>query len=213
MTPELVPIDRLRPHPRNYRVHPEDQLAHLEESLREHGFYRPVVVARDFTILAGHGITLAARRIGYQLAPVVRLDLDPDDARSLKVLAGDNEVGRLAEVDDRALTEMLREVKDGDLDGLLGTGYDADMLANLVMVTRPEGEIADKDGAAEWVGMPDFEPEPAGVRLMFNFDSEADRDELVKHLGVRLLKGGRSTWWPPRAQSDLSSLRYVDGSS
>jgi ParB-like chromosome segregation protein Spo0J len=70
---EMVPIDELRPHPRNYRVHPEDQLAHVEHSMRTNGVYRNVVAARDGTILAGHGVVLAARKIGLAEVPVDRL--------------------------------------------------------------------------------------------------------------------------------------------
>lgn len=52
---EHVDPKRLKPHPRNYRGHPDDQLAHIERSIRDNGVYRNVLVARDYTILAGHG--------------------------------------------------------------------------------------------------------------------------------------------------------------
>jgi hypothetical protein len=55
-TTELIAIKELKPHPRNYRSHPEDQLVHLVNSIKQHGFYRNVVVAKDNTILAGHGV-------------------------------------------------------------------------------------------------------------------------------------------------------------
>ncbi len=37
---EHAAVEGLKPHPRNYRTHPEDQLAHLVASIEEHGFYR-----------------------------------------------------------------------------------------------------------------------------------------------------------------------------
>ena len=118
-----APVDTLRPHPRNYRTHPEDQLAHIVRSLQLHGFYRNVVVARDGTILAGHGVVLAARQLGLETVPVIRLDVAPDDARALQVLTGDNEIANLGDVDDRELTELLRELATEDWDLLLGTGF------------------------------------------------------------------------------------------
>lgn len=51
---EDAAIDELRAHPRNYRRHPDDQLAHIMRSIELHGFYRAVVIARDGTVLAGH---------------------------------------------------------------------------------------------------------------------------------------------------------------
>lgn len=48
---EIVSIESLSPHPRNYRGHPEDQIEHLVQSIRENGCYRNIVVARDRSIL------------------------------------------------------------------------------------------------------------------------------------------------------------------
>lgn len=210
----LVPLADLRPHPRNYRSHPEDQLDHLMASLREHGWYRPIVIARDQTILAGHGIAEAARRLGLETAPVVPLDLDPEEPRALKVLTADNELGRFAEVDDRLLSELLREVKDAAPDGLSGTGYDEAMLAGLVMVTRPASEIADFDEAAHWVGMPDYEAGEDQVKLVITFPGEAERGELLATLGLPVDKKARQTWstrYPWSERKDGAAYRFAAG--
>jgi ParB-like chromosome segregation protein Spo0J len=149
LTPELVPLGKLRPHPRNYRAHPEDQIEHLAESIRANGLYRNIVAAKDGTILAGHGVVLAATALGMASVPVVRLPIDPDSPQALKVLTGDNEIEHLAEQDDRLLTELLKEISQVDTAGLLGTGYDAAMLANLEFVKRTGIEI-DKREAVVW---------------------------------------------------------------
>lgn len=143
---EMVKLADLKPHPQNYQTHPQEQIEHLKASIAEHGMYRNVVIARENTILAGHGVVLAATQLGMKEVSAVRLDIDPDDPRALKVLTGDNEIEQLADVDDRALTEILKQINDED--ALLGTGYDEKMLAALVYVTRPASEIADFDAAA-----------------------------------------------------------------
>lgn len=208
---EIVEVASLKPHPRNYRTHPEDQLAHIMESIKEHGIYRNVVVAKDGTILAGHGVVEASKKLGMLEIPVVRLPLGPNDSRALKLLAGDNEISRIAGVDDRALTELLKEIKIEDPDGLLGTGYDDRQLAALAMVTRPSSEIADFDAAAEWLGMPTFDPGEASVELHVSFPSPEKRDEFMKTMlamdpdagGVRRAREKSvrdiwSMWWPPQ---------------
>lgn len=205
---ETVRLAELRPHPRNYRQHPEDQLEHLRESLKEHGWYRNVLLARDGTILAGHGIVLAAQSLGYETAPAVRLDLAPDEPRALKVLAADNELAHLAEIDDRALSELLKEVSQTDPAGLLGTGYDEAMLANLVYVTRPAGEIRDHNEAAEWVGMPEYSAGEAPLTLVVKFATEAERQDFAERLDLRLTDQQRSLWWPPRQTDDVASVRF-----
>lgn len=206
---ETVALADLRAHPENYRLHPEDQLAHLERSLQEHGLYRNVVVAREGTILAGHGVVEAARRIGWEEIDVMRLDLDPDDPSARKILTGDNELSRLAETDDRLLAEHLKAL--AEMDELLGTGFDEQMLANLVFVTRLETEMETMNDAAHWAGMPEIEATGPRISLVLAFDSEDDRAKLVDQLGLVIAKKTRGTlsaWWPPRDREDLSSLRW-----
>lgn len=210
---EQVAIDDLRPHPRNYREHPDDQVEHIVQSIEEHGLYRNIVIARDGTILAGHGVVKAAAKMGMESIVVRRLDLDPDEPQALKLLAGDNEIAKLGMIDDRALTEILRELKEADGDGLLGTGYDEQSLAALVMVTRSATEIADFDAAAEWVGMPEYDASKRQYTLMMLFVTEADRNEFirVKDVTVSLTRSGSpSAWWPSRDKDDLSSVKWQE---
>lgn len=211
--PELVALGELRPHPRNYRDHPADQVEHLSESIGEHGFYRNVVAARDGTILAGHGVVEAARARGETRVPVIRLDIDSDDPKALKILTGDNEIARIAEVDDRLLSELLREINAAA--ELLGTGYDEQMLAALVFVTRNEQEIPTADHAADWAaaGMPSFEEFATPYKTVVSFDTAEDRERFLALIEVTVInRKDRETWsvrWPPREKEDLSSLFFA----
>lgn len=210
---EQVPLGSVRPHPRNYRAHPEAQRAHVKHSLEEFGFYRNIVIARDGTILAGHAVHEAATELQLATIPVLRLDLDPDEPRALKVLTGDNEMGGMADVDDRLLSELLREVKDKD--DLLGTGFDATMLAALVMTTRPASEIQSEDAAAQWVGLPSFERAVKPMRLIMLFVDEATRqrfiDDVLKQPEfVHKLRDTWSTHWPPRPKRTAGTAYYED---
>ena len=121
-TTETIPLANLIPHPRNYRTHPQDQIDHLCESIRKNGLYRNIVIARDDTILAGHGVVEACGQLGMEDIPIVRLDVAPDDPTALKVLAGDNEISHLGEINDRVLSDILKEINEFDVDGLIGTG-------------------------------------------------------------------------------------------
>lgn len=205
-----LPIAELKPHPKNYQTHPDDQLAHIIRSIETHGFYRNVVVARDNTILAGHGVVQAAAKMGKTRVPVVRLDLDPNDPRALKVLTSDNEINNLAEVDDRALTELLKVIMQTDQVGLQGTGFNEQQLAALTFVTRPESEVADINEAAEQLGLPAYEPLTAPMKIVVSFENEEARNDFAQRLGLTLTEDTRATWWPPRERDDPSSLR-VEG--
>lgn len=216
-TAEQIEISLLKPHPKNYKHHGTEQLDHLVESMSEAGFYRNVVVAKDYTILAGHGVVEASKKLGLTAIPVVRLDVAPDDVVALKVIAGDNEIARLAEVNDRALTELLREIKLSD--DLLGTGFDDLQLANLVFVTRPESEIKDFAAAAEWVGLPGYDQqdphENAGITITILFETLEDRERFVaeKKLQIRDKRGDRrwNTVYPYKERNDLKSVKFEGG--
>jgi hypothetical protein len=204
----MLRIADLKEHPRNYQTHPDDQIEHLAQSLKEHGAYRNVVVARGNVLLAGHGVIKAAKKLDWKMFPCIKLDIEPDSPQALKILVGDNENEHLAEVDDRALANMLKEILGNSPAGLLGTGYDEMMLANLAFVTRPLSEIASMDEAAQWVGMPEYEPASSALKIVVSFKSKADIQKFAKALGITLTENTRAMWWPPRKKDDVSSLKF-----
>ena len=204
-------IEDLTPHPKNYREHPEDQLLHIIKSIEEHGFYRNIVVAKDNTILAGHGVVKASLQMGLKEAPVIKLDIDSESPKALKVLAGDNELGKLAEVNDRALSELLKEIMAQDVEGLLGTGFDEMMLSNLVMTTRPSSEIKNINEAAEWLGMPNYEPTEVPYKISINFRNIEDRTQFLSLSGLEMADSESKTligWFPPKEREDKASVKY-----
>lgn len=206
----LIKITTLKPHPKNYRDHSDEaHRAHIRKSIEAHGFYRNVVAARDYTILAGHGVTEVSAEMGLDKVPVVKLDIDPDSPEALLVLAGDNFISNGAVDNDQMLLDLLKKIgADGDL---LGTGYDGQQLAAFAMVSRPASELADFDAATEWVGMPDYEAGPIPVAVNIQFDTDDDRLAFIdKYELVVSKRQGRtwSTWWPPRERNDVASLRW-----
>jgi hypothetical protein len=210
---EEMPLAHLKEHPRNYQQHPDDELDQIIASIQEHGIYRNFVVAKDNTILAGHGVVRALKKMGYTTGPGIRVPYMPDDRRALKLLIGDNEIRHLAERDDRLLTELLRSLADAD--DLLGTGYDEMMLANLAFVTRPSDEIADMDAASHWVGMPEYDMDDASrIAVIVNFVNDEDKQEFCRILGLEFSRIGRtgptkSVWWPRRAEEDMQSVNFT----
>lgn len=219
ITNEVVSLDELKPHPKNYRKHGADQLSHIMASIKEHGFYKNIVVANDGTILAGHGAVAAAKELGIKEIPIARLDIGPNDKRAMKILTGDNEISKLSEVDDRLLSEILKDIAEFSLDDLLGTGFDGKQLANLVYVSRPANEVADFDAAAEWVGLPAYEErDDAKAKLPIieiTFQNKEDRDKYVEETKLRIgTKIGERKWattWPFLGRNDTKNIRFKKG--
>jgi len=206
---KLVAVAKLKPHPRNYRGHPQDQVDHIKASIAEHGCYRNIVTAGDWTVLAGHGVVEACSQLGVKKAPVVRLDIEADSPQALKLLTGDNAISGLAMDDDRALTDILKELSKED--DLLGTGFNDEQLAALLMVTRTAAEIADYDAAAEWVGMPDYDAGTEVFRLVVSFITQDDRERFVNEGSIEIDKRSEAVWstrWPWTEREDLASLKF-----
>lgn len=208
---ELVDIQNLKPHPRNYQSHPEYQIRHIQKSIQDHGFYRNIVVAKDYTILAGHGVVEAAKGLNITKVPVHVADVEANDPKALQILTGDNEINNLAVVNDRMLTELLKEIMTTtDIDGLTGTGFDEAQLASLVMITRPASEIKDKNEAAEWLGMPEWENKEPTLKVIVSFESEDDRLDFFNQLGYEgYTPTTKSIWWPKKSKDDTGSIAFV----
>lgn len=212
---ESEKISNLKKHPRNYREHPEEQLDHLCKSIKEHGIYRPIVLSNDGTILAGHGVVKACKRLEIKEVPVIRMNLSPEEPKALKLLTADNEISNLADIDDRKLSEILKQINEDDNDGLDGTGYDEMMLANLVMVTRPAEEIADMDEAKEWVGMPTYMEEHEGVKQSWIFKvickSKEDLEEFLQIKDITPSLKRERQWsmeYPKKKIADPGAIKF-----
>ncbi|WP_353429156.1 site-specific DNA-methyltransferase [Paracoccus denitrificans] len=113
-------LDRLVPYARNARTHSEAQLAEIAGSIREFGFVNPVLIAEDGTIIAGHGRVLAARLLGMDAVPSIRLTGLSDSQRRALVLA-DNRIALNAGWDEALLALELSDLKEAGFDlGIMG---------------------------------------------------------------------------------------------
>ena len=58
---QLVDINKLIPYVNNARTHSAEQVNKIRSSLREFGFINPVIIDRDYNVIAGHGRIMAAK--------------------------------------------------------------------------------------------------------------------------------------------------------
>lgn len=172
-----VDVSSLKEHPKNYRKHPAKQLNHIVESIKTNGMYRNIVVARDNTILAGHGVVQACKKMKIGRVYVVRLNVASDSRKAMKILVGDNEIARLAVDDDRTLAEILKGLKEDD--DLIGTGVDEERFAKLAASFEEDG--ADLSAYTQKIEAPVYTPmgdKPALTELVDRTKSRALMDEI-----------------------------------
>ncbi len=112
---EQVSIGALIPYARNSRTHSDAQVAQIAASIREFGFTNPVLIDQGDGIIAGHGRTLAARKLGLDEVPCIRLS-NLTDAQKKAYIIADNKLALNAGWDDDLLKVELEDLALLDFD-------------------------------------------------------------------------------------------------
>jgi len=113
-----VPIQRLKPHPRQndfFSTISEEEVRELALDLQRRGQQEPVHCCPDGTILRGHGRTLAAIMLGWtHIKAVIRTELpDPESSAAVEDLVLDNLMRR--QLDDLGLARCYRQLKQSSI--------------------------------------------------------------------------------------------------
>lgn len=126
---QLVPIDRLIPYINNARTHSPEQINKLRASLREFGFINPVIIDRDFNVIAGHGRIFAAKEEGIKEVPCVLVDYLTEAQKKAYIIA-DNRMAMDAGWDEELLRVEIEALQAEAFDLSL-TGFDEVEIAGL----------------------------------------------------------------------------------
>ena len=143
---QLVDINKLIPYVNNARTHSPEQITKLRSSLREFGFINPVLIDREFNVLAGHGRIAAAKEEGINEVPCVFVEHLSEAQKKAYILA-DNRMSLDAGWDDELLKVEMASLQEMGFDiGM--TGFDEMEIADL-FETDTEGEEDNFDVDAE----------------------------------------------------------------
>ena len=126
---QLVPITKLVPYVNNARTHSPEQINKLRSSLREFGFINPVIIDRDYGIIAGHGRILAAKAEGITEVPCVFADHLTEAQKKAYIIA-DNRMAMDAGWDEELLRVEIEALQAEAFDLSL-TGFDENELSDL----------------------------------------------------------------------------------
>lgn len=156
-TTDVAHLRDFRPDQDNARLHDERNLAAIETSMQTTGFGRPILAAKDGTVLAGNATLEAAGNIGMEevilvhsdgTKPIihVRTDLDPNSEMARLAAFYDNRTAELASWDTEVLAALMQEV---DIAAVAMTPEEA---ADLIAAAGPAPVVGNTD--------PDAVPEP-----------------------------------------------------
>ncbi|TCS77626.1 site-specific DNA-methyltransferase [Pectinatus cerevisiiphilus] len=169
---KMVSINKLVPYVNNARTHSKEQIAKLRGSLREFGFINPVIIDKDYGIIAGHGRVLAAKEENMDQVPCVLVDYLTAAQKKAYILA-DNRFAMDAGWDEEMLRVEIESLQGEDFDISL-TGFD-------------EKELADLFGAGSDAKEDDFDVDAELQNPCFS------RDGDIWHLGKHKVICGDST--------------------
>jgi DNA modification methylase len=142
MNIETMRVSALRPYERNARTHSKKQLRQIANSIKRFGFCNPVLIDDNGRILAGHGRVAAAKLLGRDEVPTVRLSHLSEDERRAYVLA-DNKLAANAGWDREMLAIELQALSELDFDVDL-TGFSTAEI-DLLMEDQLHGHPAADD--------------------------------------------------------------------
>ena len=134
---KLVPIDRLVPYINNARTHSPEQINKLRSSLREFGFINPVIIDRDYGVIAGHGRILAAKEEGITEVPCVFADYLKEAQKKAYIIA-DNRMAMDAGWDEELLRVEIEALQAEAFDVSL-TGFDPNEIDDLFKENLKDG--------------------------------------------------------------------------
>jgi hypothetical protein len=211
-----LPIAEVLPPRANARKHAEDQLEQLVASIRDFGFVVPVILDETGTILAGHGRWLAARKLGLETVPCIRISGLTESQKVAFALA-DNRIALNSEWNEKLLADQVAALladPDFGQHALRDYGFGRDDLLRLDMLVEselaaetpdpvPGASSGDAAGGSIWdPGDPDDEQglplppldaaDPAVPYTVFL--QQPDYDELLVGIAeIKRLKGFRDS--------------------
>lgn len=136
---KIVPVEELKPNPKNPNRHPKDQVELLSRVIEAQGWRQPVKVStRSGLIVSGHGRYEVALMLGCPVP--VDFQSYPSEEDELADLLADNRIAEMAEMDNEMLRDLFAELDASDFDIDL-SGYTDDVVAALVDVIDGDLEV------------------------------------------------------------------------
>ena len=110
---EYVPIGTIKPYKRNAKLHPQEQIEQIKNSMKEFGNIDPIGVWHG-EIVEGHGRYEALKQMGAKEIPIIRLDDLTDEQRKAYALVH-NKLTMNSDFDVALLDTELAEIETIDM--------------------------------------------------------------------------------------------------
>ena len=141
---EPVAVSALKPYAGNARTHSKKQIRQIAESIRTFGWTNPVLIDEGRRVVAGHGRLEAAKLLGLDQVPAIRLG-DLSDAQVRAYIIADNRLAELAGWDEELLSIELKALTEIELDfDIEVTGFETAEIDGLIIGPVEPDDEADR---------------------------------------------------------------------
>jgi DNA modification methylase len=145
---EYQPVGNLAAFSSNARAHSKHQIRQIAASIEQFGFTNPVLIDNKNTIIAGHGRVAAAKPLGMEQVPTIRLESLTDDQIRAYVIA-DNRIAEKTGWDRSILAIELQHLLTIDLNfDVTITGFEVaevDLILSETRKNQDEDDVFDVD--------------------------------------------------------------------
>lgn len=136
---EYIPIEDLTPYSNNAKIHTEEQIQQIMQSIEDFGMNDPIAIWKDNIIIEGHGRLLACQSLGIDEVPIIRLDDLTDDERKAYTLIH-NKLTMNTDFDIDILNDELEHI---EID-MSQFGFDIGMIEDEEMDFEDDGYYGDE---------------------------------------------------------------------
>lgn len=111
---EQIATNDISEYSNNVKIHTEDQVRKIADSITKFGMNQPIAVDENNIIIAGHGRFLACKSLGMTEVPCIRLAHMNEQQKKAYILA-DNKTNMETGFDMEALSAELQTISDFDM--------------------------------------------------------------------------------------------------
>ena len=178
---KLLPIEKVKPHPRNVNIHPEVQLKGLEIALKENSIRHPLIISnRSNQLVAGHARLLVMKSLNMKKVPVVYQGFDNEE-KEFQFMVADNESQRKSWLDPEQFQINIEEMGLDNM-GLENFGIFDELGEDIIPKGTKEKETT-KDNTSKETPEEDPPPESQNndVKCIHVYIEE-DYDKVIENL-------------------------------
>lgn len=141
---EPIAITAVKPYDGNARTHTKKQIRQIARSIETFGWTNPVLIDEGRRVVAGHGRLEAAKLLGLDEVPAIRLR-DLSDAQVRAYIIADNRLAELAGWDEEMLSVELKALTEIELDfDIEITGFETAEIDSLIKGPVEADDEADR---------------------------------------------------------------------